>query len=321
MTKSRRLRLWGLGVVALLIVVSTGAFAISRVSVAYAGGFVSRNSLELRLKQVQFAYDLQALGTSMHDPDFAANERRGILEQMIAERFLLREAAKKGIVITAEERQEHIVEVISWLQTEYFNQSEDYMLEVLSNYNLTMDELESYLTETLEVYKLRDEMASTIVVPDADAELYYQAHSEEFDIPEMIRVSHILVTDLALAEQILAQLKSGQDFAQLASQQSIDTISAAVGGDLNWRVRGEFVPEFDDAAWALSSTGQLSGIVATEHGYHIIRLEERLAARDRSYVEVVELVKEHMKEELEATMWGTYLDELKTRSRILIFIK
>ncbi|MDP3488237.1 MAG: hypothetical protein Q8S19_09975, partial [Bacillota bacterium] len=113
MIKSRSLRLWGLVVLAVLVVAIVGSFAISRVSVAYAGGFVSRRSLELRQKQVQFTYDLQALGTSSHDPDFASKERRGILEQMIAERFLLREAAKKGISITAEERQAHIIEVIS----------------------------------------------------------------------------------------------------------------------------------------------------------------------------------------------------------------
>lgn len=321
MIKSRSLRLWGLVVGVILVVTIVAAFAISRVSVAYAGGFVSRSSLELRVKQVQFAYDLQALGTSTHDPEFASKERRGILEQMIAERFLLREAAKQGIIITEEERQDHIVEVMSWLQAQYFGDSEESLLEELSSYDLSKAELESYLTETLEVYKLREEMGSTIEVLDADAELFYQAHSEDYNIPEMIRVSHILVTELSLAEQLLAQLKSGQDFAELASEHSIDTISAAVGGDLNWRVRGEFLPEFDEAAWALSRPGELSGLVTTTYGHHLIRLEERLAARDRSYAEVEELVKEHVKEDLEAKMWTSYLEELRTRSRIFIFIK
>jgi len=243
MIMSRSLRLWGLVLAAILVVTIGGAFAVSRVSVAYAGGFVSRRSLELRQKQVQFSYDLQALGTSSHDPDFASKERRGILEQMIAERFLLREAINRGISVTAEERQEHIVEVTTWLKKQYFNGSEDNLIEALSSYELTMQELESYLTEALEVYKLREEMDSAIVVSDAEAELFYQAHSEEYNIPEMIRVSHILVTDLAGVEQLLVQLKSGRDFAELASQQSIDTISAAVGGDLNWRVRGEFVAD------------------------------------------------------------------------------
>ena len=321
MIKSRSLRLWGLVLMAILVVATVGAFAITRVSVAYAGGFVSRRSLELRQKQVQFAYDLQAMGTSMHDPDFAVNERRGILEQLIAERFLLREANKKGIVVSAEERHEHIVEVVSWLKENYFSDSEAYMTEVLTYYDLTLKELESYLTETLEVYKLREEMGSSIVIPDVDAQLFYQAHSEEFNIPEMIRISHILVDDRALAEQLLALLKSGHNFAELASQQSIDTISAAVGGDLNWRVRGEFVPEFDEAAWELSKAGQLSGIVTTDYGFHIIRLEERLGARDRSYDEVEESVKEHLKEELEAIMWANYLDELRSTTRMFIFIK
>ena len=321
MIKSRGLKFWGIIVGAILVVVIAGAFAITRVSVAYAGGFVSRRSLELRQKQVQFAYDLQAMGTDYHDPAFAYNERRGILEQMIAERFLLREASTKGITVTEEERQQHIVEVITWLEAQYFDHSEESLVEALSEYDLTLAELESYLTETLEVYKLREEMASTLVVSDADAELFYEEHREEFNIPEMIRVSHILVMDQSLAEQLLAKLNAGEDFAELASEHSIDTISAAVGGDLNWRTRGEFVTEFDDAAWGLSQSGQLSGIVATSFGYHIIRLDEKLAPRERSYAEVEELVKEHVREDLEARMWGTYLDELRTRSRIFIFLK
>jgi len=86
-------------------------------------------------------------------------------------------------------------------------------------------------------------------------------------------------------------------------------------------VRGEFLPEFDEAAWALSRPGELSGLVTTTYGHHLIRLEEWLAARDRSYAEVEELVKEHDKEDLEAKMWTSYLEELRTRSRIFIFIK
>lgn len=320
MINSRSLKVWGLAVGLLLIVGIVGALVISRVNVAYANGFVSRQSLELRLKQVQFAYDLEALGTAHHDPNYAVNERRGILEQMIAERFLLKEASKKGIAVSEEERQGHVTEIVTWLEQHFFG-SREALVDFLATYNLNMADLESYLTETLPVYKLREALTKDIVITDSDAKLFYEAHQDEFNIPELIRVSHILVRDLALADDILSQLKAGKDFAELAKTHSTDTESAVLGGDLNYNARGAFVEAFDAAAWALTKPGELSEIVQTSYGYHIIKLDERLGARERSYDEVEELVKEHLREELEMRMWVNYLDELRGRSRIFIFLK
>lgn len=321
MNKTQKLKYLGIGVAAVLLLALIGAFALSRVNVAYASGFISKKNLDLRVKQVQFAYDLQTMGTMYQDPDYAANAQRGILEQMVAENLLMRQASKSGISVTDQERQQHIDELMSWLLETYFYGSEEFLLEILAGYELTKPELESYLVDTLAVYKLREQMGADIIVDDDQARLYYDAHSDHYNFPEMIRVSHILVEDLESAQDILAQIRSGKSFAELAEIHSLDYLSGAMGGELGIRPRGYFVSEFDDAAWEMSTPGQLSEPIETQYGYHVIRFDEKIAARDRSYQEVEELVKEDLWEELEEIMWANYLEELRARSRFFIFLR
>ena len=98
---------------------------------------------------------------------------------------------------------------------------------------------------------------------DAEVEAYFAAHPE-LD-PKQTR---------AKAEELLARLRAGGDFNALAKQFSVDTSNKDQGGDLGWFGRGMMVKPFEDAAFALKP-GELSGIVETQFGYHIIKLDER----------------------------------------------
>ena len=126
----------------------------------------------------------------------------------------------------------------------------------------------------------------------------YQAKPERFQAPEQVQVRHILIAGTdgsarAQAEKTLDDLKAGANFAQLAKERSADTGSAAKGGDLGLFARGRMVPEFDEAAFALKQPGDLSGIVETKFGFHILKLDARRPAGMRSYEEVrEELIKE-----------------------------
>ena len=84
-----------------------------------------------------------------------------------------------------------------------------------------------------------------------------------------VRVSHILVKKYSQAEQILSELKSGSDFKQLAKKYS-ECPSSKKGGDLGYFGKGQMVKEFEDAAFKLKN-GELSGLVKTKFGYHIIK--------------------------------------------------
>lgn len=121
----------------------------------------------------------------------------------------------------------------------------------------------------------------------------YRLTPDRFKSPAQTRASHILIAksgdpkaDQERAEKILAELRAGADFATLARQQSADTASATRGGDLGWFGPGTMVKDFETAVDALKTPGELSAIVPTQFGLHIIRLDERRPAGQRSFDEV-----------------------------------
>ncbi len=120
----------------------------------------------------------------------------------------------------------------------------------------------------------------------------YKAFPERFERPEQVHVRHILIVPAndpsarQNAESLLAELKAGGDFAKLALKYSADAPSAGKGGDLGYIVRGKTVAPFEAAAFALKEKGQLSDIVETQYGYHIIRLEDRLDKAPQSFDDV-----------------------------------
>lgn len=130
------------------------------------------------------------------------------------------------------------------------------------------------------------------------ARTIYTAKPERFKAPEQAQARHILIAGTtpeskAQAEAILAQLKGGADFAKLAQEHSADKGSAARGGDLGLFAKGRMVPEFEAAAFALQKKGDLSPVVQTQFGYHVIQLEEKRPAGLRPFDEVKdELVRE-----------------------------
>lgn len=123
----------------------------------------------------------------------------------------------------------------------------------------------------------------------------YADQIDSFRTPERVRVRHILIKTQgkpkadepilrAKAEALLKQLKGGADFAELAKKNSDDTSSAVKGGEVGWVTRGQMVPNFEKAAFSLKP-GELSGIVETEYGYHIVQGEEKQEAHTQTFEE------------------------------------
>ena len=128
------------------------------------------------------------------------------------------------------------------------------------------------------------------------AKTEYQANPQRFAAPDEIHVRHILVKGSdaqarAKAEKLLAELKGGADFEALAKKESDDPGSATNGGDVGFFGKGRMVKPFEDAAFALEKPGDLSGLVETQFGFHIIKLVERRAAGQRPYAEVSEALR------------------------------
>lgn len=164
-------------------------------------------------------------------------------------------------------------------------------------------------------------------VPDAasddEAKAFFDQNPAMFESGERLRARHLLLRipgdatpkqkDLmrSKTEGLLARLKKGEDFAGLAKQFSQDPGSAARGGELEVFKRGQMVPAFDAAAFALKP-GELSGVVESPFGFHIIRLEERLPSqklpyegiKDRLKRVLVEKRKDERVEKLIGALWG-----------------
>ncbi len=145
----------------------------------------------------------------------------------------------------------------------------------------------------------KDAVASQLSVSDADVRKEYDAHPERFNQGEERRASHILIQadkgagDAALkaarekAEALLKQVTAKpDDFARLAKENSQDPGSAEKGGDLGFFARGAMVKEFEDAAFGLKKEGEMSGVVQSDFGFHIIRLTGVKASKARPFDEV-----------------------------------
>lgn len=137
------------------------------------------------------------------------------------------------------------------------------------------------------------ELAKTIEVADADIKAYYDANASRYQGEERRRVSHILLESAEdnadvkkKAEALLAKIQAGEDFAALAKAESADTVSAENGGDLDYITKGVMEPEFEQAAFALAKVGDVSAVVKTSFGYHIIKLTDLEAAKVKQLDEV-----------------------------------
>ncbi len=119
----------------------------------------------------------------------------------------------------------------------------------------------------------------------------YKADPKRFEAPEQVKIRHILILGnepaaRTEAEQLLAELKAGADFETMAKTRSKDPNSTAKGADLGTSARGRLLKPFEDAAFKLNKPGELSGVVETSFGFHIIKLDEKRAAGIRAFSEV-----------------------------------
>ncbi len=156
---------------------------------------------------------------------------------------------------------------------------------------------------------LAGQKAPTDAQLDAHARTTYNANPNQFSQSEQLRARHILVAvnagrddaqAKARAEELLAQLRQGRPFDELAREASDDKGSGRRGGDLGTFGKGSMVPEFEAAAFALTKPGQLSEPVKSQFGYHVIELLERIPARRQTF----EDVRAELREDARATLDG-----------------
>jgi peptidyl-prolyl cis-trans isomerase C len=177
---------------------------------------------------------------------------------------------------------------------------------------------------------VQKEILGKINLTDKDYEAYYNANKKEFENPEMVRARHILVAvkpnatedekkaALKKAEDILDKAKKGEDFAKLASEYSDDPGSKAKGGDLGFFTQGSMVGKFEQAAFVLKP-GEISPVVETEFGYHIIKCEERKAAEQQPYETVKEQVKAKATQAIQQERLNAFLEKSMKDAKVTYY--
>jgi peptidyl-prolyl cis-trans isomerase C len=207
--------------------------------------------------------------------------------------------------------------------------SEEMLARQLKSLSLTVDELHAKLTEeaTAEAV-LRDKVS----VSDADIKKFFDDNPSKFEEPEQVKVSHILIstgdprsplsdTDkqakLKIAQGLLKRAKANEDFAKLAKDYSDDPGSKDKGGEYPPFPRGTMVKEFEAAAFSLQ-TNQISDIVTTVYGYHIIKLLDKIPAKKLAFAEVKPDIKSYLERVQMEKILPDYYTALKKEAKVEI---
>ena len=250
---------------------------------------------------------IEVLGYQRMSPEqFEEAQRRELLSQKV------REHLQRNISVTEEE-------VVDYFHQQNDQISLDYVwltaALVESKVEVTDAALEEFFNTGKEMFRVPERVslryllfdparyeADITTFSEADMERYYRRNLELFDVEEQVKASHILLrvsedsdSDTIsrrreLAQDIRQQLREGADFAQLARLHSDDTATAADGGNLGFFGRGMMVGEFEAAAFALRP-GQISDVVQTAFGFHIIKVDDYIAPGFKPLVDVIDTVK------------------------------
>jgi peptidyl-prolyl cis-trans isomerase C len=163
---------------------------------------------------------------------------------------------------------------------------------------------------------LKKKVEESSNISDAELKDFYNKNIDKFKTGDQVRASHILVKTEAEAKNIKKQLDAGASFEDLAKKYSIDG-AAPKGGDLGWFGKGSMLPDFENVAFGMKE-GQVSGIVKTKFGYHIIKVTGKRPAGTRSFEEVKDQIKAAIIPEKQQEVFKKLKEDLKKSAKITV---
>jgi peptidyl-prolyl cis-trans isomerase C len=254
-----------------------------------------------------------------------ARASKEILEGLIVFELLYQQSQKVGIKV----KEQSIDEQVDSINTRKRNEAE--FKKAMDEMKLSDEEIREQIHRRLAVNQLIDtEVREKIKVSNEESKKFYQDNPNMFKQPEQVRASHILIkvgpeADESAKTQARKKIEAvqkkvgeGKDFGSLAKAES-EGPSAKREGDLGFFSRGQMVKPFEDAAFALK-VGQVSPIVETQFGYHLIKVTDKKPPRTIDYAEVQLRLEQHLKKEKEQTAIRAYIDDLKKSATIKRFI-
>ncbi len=311
----------------LLLLFSFSALAAEPVITEHKAAEINGVVISIRNLDNEYRQILKQRGTPENDisADQAIELKKELLDSLIDQELLYQESKKKNIVV----EDATIASSIEMVR-EKFETENDYQ-KALIDANIQGNDLEVRVKRRIAINMLvNDYIIKHIIVSDDECRQYYDTHPGDFLEPEQIRASHILVKvdkedgeakKVAAREKIEViqrKIKSGENFEQIARENS-DCPSSAKGGDLGQFRKGTMVKEFEDAAFTLA-LGEVSDIVETHFGYHLIKVTDKKEAETISYDAVKNDLQNFLKRQKLESEISSLLETLRKDAEIKIYL-
>ncbi|HXO20797.1 MAG TPA: peptidylprolyl isomerase [Thermoanaerobaculia bacterium] len=260
-------------------------------------------------------------------PALPATFYRQVLDGMIARHLLQQEATAQGVTVTDDEVKTQVAQ----LRGQFPNPEE--FNKALAAQGLTEQQFLQTAKQQLTVRKYIQTkiLEGAPAANDAAIKAFYDQNQDKMKQPERVHLRHILVKvdpsasaadkqkARAKADGVLARVKKGEDFAKLAKENSDDPGSKDNGGDLNWAQRGQFVEPFEKAAWALKKD-EVSPVVESQFGYHVIQLLDRQDASVLPFEQVKPRIAEFLKQKQSQEQVQVRIQALRAKAKVETFI-
>ena len=251
--------------------------------------------------------------------------KKDVLEGLIEREILYQESQKAGIKIDDQK----VNDQMAGIRKRFPNEEE--FKKALASMGLTEEEVRTQIQRGLAIRGLIDQkVANKIVVTDEETKAYYDGNPQLFKQPEQVKASHILIKVEPTAdeatkaaarkkiEDIRKKLTDGGDFAELAKEYS-EGPSAPKGGDLGYFRRGQMVKAFDDTAFSMK-INEVSGLVETRFGYHLIKVYDKKPEQTLAYADVKDKIAQRLKQEKIEKDAIAYAENLKKDAKIEKFL-
>ena len=285
-----------------LSLVACGARTVATVN----GQGIPLADLESQFAAVKAQYPQMFSGAQASTQE--AEFKKRLLDNMIDQALVAQEAGKMGITVSSADGDKQFAQIRSQFKTDAAYQA------ALKKFSTTEAKLKDQIRQQLLLQAITTKLSKNVTVTDAQIKAYYEKNKAQFTQTAAKKVAHILVAtkDSKLAADILKQLQGGADFGAMAKKYSIDTASAARGGDLGWPTT-PYVAAFQAAVDKLTKIGQLSPLVKSTYGWHIIKLEAVRAAKQNTLAESSAQIKQLLTQQQQADSYQKFVAGLRKK--------
>lgn len=279
-----------------------------------------RQAEQMRMQMMQASQGRQT-------PPLNDSFYKEVLDGMVAQTLISQDATKQGVTVGDEE----VTAQMENLKKRFPDAAT--FEKALASQGLNEKALQANLREQAVIQKyVATRIFNGVAVTDQAARQFYDENKAQMQRPERVHLRHILVRAEATAsaddkqkaktkaDDLLKRAQGGEDFAKLATENSDDPGSKSRGGDLSWIARGQTPPPFEQAAFALAKPNDLSPVVESQFGYHIIQLLERQAPSTVPFEEAKGRITQMLQQKQAGEKLKGRVDELKKQGKVEVFL-